>query len=78
MRNVKGWLIKKSETEPAIKFLCFFFSKRKKAEIWGYAERKGMVDKKERDRTSHKVSLFLLFKTEKGRDMGLYGMQRDD
>ena len=74
MRNVMVWLIKKSETEPAIKFLCFFFSKRKKAEIWGYAERKGMTDKKRRgQKPVIKVSLLLLFKTEKGRDTGLCG-----
>ena len=54
MRNVMVWLSKKSEIEPAIKFLCFFFSKRKKAEIWGYTECKGMADKKEWVKTSHK------------------------
>ena len=67
MRNVMVWLIKKSETEPAIKFLCFFFSKRKKAEIWDYVERKGMTDKKRRgQKPVIKVSLLLSFQRKKG------------
>ncbi|MBC8539304.1 hypothetical protein H8693_10240 [Christensenellaceae bacterium NSJ-63] len=67
MRNVMVWLIKKSETEPAIKFLCFFFLKRKKEEIWDYAERKGMTDKKRRgQKPVIKVSLLLSFQRKKG------------